>query len=183
MDQTLQDVGHSNLSFKKTFQVVLMHSVVGEPLTYIIWHHQALWLQFELSRVSGHSPHNPCKKKRSPRGGNGNLLQCSCLENPMDVLGCSPWGHRVEHHWATDHTESLTLMHKCQLFYWLLDIFQSLATAGKWFPKWFSMSTTWGVSSSPPPHSWSVSWTGAQKYAALMSSWWFWWSHGLENPL
>ena len=21
---------------------------------------------------------------RSPRGGHGNLLQCSCLENPMD---------------------------------------------------------------------------------------------------
>ena len=27
------------------------------------------------------------------REGNGNLLQCSCLENPMD----RPWGHRVGH--------------------------------------------------------------------------------------
>ena len=35
---------------------------------------------------------------KSPGGGNGNLLQYSCLENPMDILGCSPWGHRVGHH-------------------------------------------------------------------------------------
>ena len=32
----------------------------------------------------------------SPGEGNGNSLQCSCLENPMDRgarLGYSPWGH------------------------------------------------------------------------------------------
>ena len=34
---------------------------------------------------------------RSPGEGNGNLLQDSCLENPMDrgaSLGCSPWGRK-----------------------------------------------------------------------------------------
>ena len=34
---------------------------------------------------------------RSPRGGNGNPLQYSCLENPMDqrsLAGCSPWDRR-----------------------------------------------------------------------------------------
>ena len=32
---------------------------------------------------------------RPPGGGNGNPLQCSCLENPMDggaLAGYSPWG-------------------------------------------------------------------------------------------
>ena len=35
--------------------------------------------------------------RRSPREGNGNPFQYSCLENPMDrgaCLGYSPWGHR-----------------------------------------------------------------------------------------
>ena len=34
---------------------------------------------------------------RSPRGGNGNPLQCSCLENShgQRSLGdCGPWGHK-----------------------------------------------------------------------------------------
>ena len=34
---------------------------------------------------------------RSPGGGHGNPLQCSCLENPMDRgawQGYSPWGHK-----------------------------------------------------------------------------------------
>ena len=33
---------------------------------------------------------------RSPRGGHGNPLQYSCLENPlrqMSLAGYSPWGH------------------------------------------------------------------------------------------
>ena len=31
---------------------------------------------------------------RSPRGGNGNLLQYSCLENPRSLEVYSPWGHK-----------------------------------------------------------------------------------------
>ena len=34
---------------------------------------------------------------RSPGGGNGNPLQCFCLENPMDRgawWAYSPWGHK-----------------------------------------------------------------------------------------
>ena len=37
---------------------------------------------------------------RSPGGGNGNPLQCSCLENPhgqRSLAGCSPW---VAESWA-----------------------------------------------------------------------------------
>ena len=49
--------------------------------------------------------------ERSPGEGNGNPLQDSCLENPMDGgtwLGYSPWGCRVRHGWATSltHCES-----------------------------------------------------------------------------
>jgi len=34
---------------------------------------------------------------RCPGVGNGNPLQYSCLENPMDkrsLVGCGPWGHK-----------------------------------------------------------------------------------------
>ena len=43
---------------------------------------------------------------RSPGGGNGNPLQCSCLEKPMDRgawHGYSPLGHK-----ESDTTEQLT---------------------------------------------------------------------------
>ena len=42
---------------------------------------------------------------RSPGEGNGNPLQYSCLENPMDgrsLVGYSPWGQR-----ESDGTERL----------------------------------------------------------------------------
>ena len=43
---------------------------------------------------------------RSPGEGNGNPLQYSCLENPMDwtLVGCSPQGRK-----ELDTTEQLTL--------------------------------------------------------------------------
>ena len=31
---------------------------------------------------------------RSPGEGNSNPLQYSCLENSMDLVGYSPWGHK-----------------------------------------------------------------------------------------
>ena len=43
---------------------------------------------------------------RSPGGGHGNPLQCSCLENPhgqRSLAGLSPWGHR-----ESDTTERLS---------------------------------------------------------------------------
>ena len=42
----------------------------------------------------------------SPGEGNGSPLQCSCLENlhgQRSLEGCSPWGRRVGHDWATKH--------------------------------------------------------------------------------
>ena len=48
--------------------------------------------------------------------GNGNPLQCSCLENPMDRewTGCSPWG-RTESD-TTEATWQQQQMDKCFLF-------------------------------------------------------------------
>ena len=46
---------------------------------------------------------------RSPGEGNGNPLQYSCLENPMDRgtwLGYSPWGRKESD--TTEFTHSLT---------------------------------------------------------------------------
>ena len=43
---------------------------------------------------------------RSPGGGHGNPLQCSCLENPhgqKSLVGYSPWGHK-----ESDTTEQLS---------------------------------------------------------------------------
>ena len=40
---------------------------------------------------------------RSPGEGNGNLLQYSCLKNPMDLGGYHPWGLK-----ESDTTEQLT---------------------------------------------------------------------------
>ena len=52
--------------------------------------------------------------KRSPGGGNGNPLQYSCLENPMDRGawgGYSPWGYkRIGHNLVTKQQEQLPLI-------------------------------------------------------------------------
>ena len=43
---------------------------------------------------------------RYPEEGHGNPFQYSVLENPhgqRSLAGCSPWGHRVGHDWATKH--------------------------------------------------------------------------------
>ena len=46
---------------------------------------------------------------RSSGGGNGNPLQCSCLENSMDrgSRNPSPWGHKESD--MTEHTGMLLL--------------------------------------------------------------------------
>ena len=47
---------------------------------------------------------------RSPGGGRGNPLQCSCLENPMDRGAWWATGHRVTQSWTRPKGFS---MHKC----------------------------------------------------------------------
>ena len=50
---------------------------------------------------------------RSPGGGNGNPLQNSCLENPMDKspVGYNPWGHkRSDTTKATWHFQSYVVI-------------------------------------------------------------------------
>ena len=58
---------------------------------------------------------------RSPGEGNGNLLQYSCLENPMDTEepgGLQSMGsQRVGHDWVTSHTHTHT--HTRELSYLL----------------------------------------------------------------
>ena len=36
------------------------------------------------------------QRRRSPGEGNGSLLQCSCLENPMDGGAWGATGHGIE---------------------------------------------------------------------------------------
>ena len=52
----------------------------------------------------------------SPRGGNGNPLQYSCLEKfheQRSLVGYSPWGHN----WATEHTHIYNLcIVKCVIY-------------------------------------------------------------------
>ena len=45
---------------------------------------------------------------RSPREGNGNLLQYSCLENSTEkgTGGYSPWGHKELDMTETEHTHT-----------------------------------------------------------------------------
>ena len=43
---------------------------------------------------------------KTPGEENGYLLQCSCLKNPMDRVGYSPWGHK-----KLDTAERLTQPH------------------------------------------------------------------------
>ena len=38
--------------------------------------------------------------RRSPGGGHGNPLQCSCLENPLDRGACRATVHRVSKSWT-----------------------------------------------------------------------------------
>ena len=42
-----------------------------------------------------------CELGRSPVGGNGNPLQYSCLESPVDREAWWATVHRVGHDWAT----------------------------------------------------------------------------------
>ena len=39
---------------------------------------------------------------RSPGEGNGNPLQYSCLENPMDRGAYSPWDHKRSQTWLSN---------------------------------------------------------------------------------
>ena len=47
---------------------------------------------------------------RSPGGGHGNPLQCSCLQNPMDRGAWQATVHRVAK--KSDTTEAITCTHK-----------------------------------------------------------------------
>ena len=59
---------------------------------------------------------------RSPGGRHSNPLQYSLLKNPhgqRSLEGCSPWGHRVRHDWATKHS-STTKSGICPFVYYCM---------------------------------------------------------------
>jgi len=61
---------------------------------------------------------------RFPGGGHGNLLQYSCLENPMDRGTWRPTVHRVAKSQTqlkqlSTHTKDKSLSEKIQLGYWV----------------------------------------------------------------
>ena len=52
--------------------------------------------------------------RRSPGEGNGNPLQCSCLEKShrqRSLVCCSSWGCRVGHDWAHTYTCIIFKLH------------------------------------------------------------------------
>ena len=67
---------------------------------------------------------------RPPGEGNGNPLQCSCLENPhrqRSLAGCSQWGHK-----ELDTTERLSAQHSA--IYWITGIMPAVPHPGCHMP-------------------------------------------------
>ena len=69
-------------------------------INFLLYILKYFWIYYKEvpAGASGKEPAYHCKRckrcrfdpgsGRSPGGGNGNLLQCSCLENPMDREAC-----------------------------------------------------------------------------------------------
>ena len=77
---------------------------------------------------------------RSPGGGNGNLLQYSCLKNPIDRGAWWTTVHRsqrVVQDWATVHTHTHT--QKCTFLQFLN------TTSSSFWPIWFLVRTLFQV--------------------------------------
>ena len=53
-----------------------------------------------------------------PGVGNGNLLQYSCLGNPMDkaLVGYSPWGHKTRTQLSITHIVDNTVLYNWNQF-------------------------------------------------------------------
>ena len=70
--------------------------------------------------------------ERSPGGGNGNPLQYSCLENPIDREAWCAAVHGVVKSWTPLSNFTLSILHCCNLPQSLLT--QSLFLYTIWFP-------------------------------------------------
>ena len=67
------------------------------------------WLSSKESACNAGVAGSIPESGRFPGGGHGNSLRCSCLENPMDLVGYSPWGHkRVRHYSNLTHRTQCT---------------------------------------------------------------------------
>ena len=106
--------GAAEVRSPKTSPQNLLLISAGAPPTRCAWQSPSpLLCQFpggpdsEDSACSAGVPGSLLGSGRSPGEGNGNPLQCSCLENPTDrgsLVGYSPWGGK-----ESDMTERLTL--------------------------------------------------------------------------
>ena len=58
---------------------------------------------------------------RSPRGGNGNLPQSSCLENSLDrsLVGYSTGGHKESEHILSIHLTIIGNGRQNCIFFWI----------------------------------------------------------------
>ena len=93
---------HSFSNFSNPLNGILIHIFAKESqlchFPYLIWFGLPQWLSGkELTcnaRDAGDTGSIP-GSGRSPGGGRGNLLQYSCLENPMDVGAWRATVHRI----------------------------------------------------------------------------------------
>ena len=82
---------------------------------YTLWKFSLCWSYLYMGFPDGSGVKNPLanigdmdlilRLWRSPGEGKGNLLQCSCLENPIDRRTWkvnSSRGHKVRHDWTTE---------------------------------------------------------------------------------
>ena len=80
---------------------------------------------------------------RSPGGGHGNPLQCSCLENPMDRGAWWATVHRVPNSWTWPKWLG---MHTCKLL--LLELRSSSCLADSSSGQKVALESRWSVSAS-----------------------------------
>ena len=90
----------SSFASKVTVNVVFTVCYVKQSL-FLTWHisvfkyHLPWWLRSKESACYAGDPGSVPGSGRSPGGGRGNLLQYSCLENPMDRGAWRATVHRV----------------------------------------------------------------------------------------
>ena len=78
---------------------------VPHIITHVIKYYRAIFPGGSDGKASAYNAGDPGSipgSGRFPGEGNGNLLQYSCLENPMDGGAWCPWGHK-----ESDTTERL----------------------------------------------------------------------------
>ena len=119
----------ASLWFRRTFWWVC-----SETLSRTWWDDVWTWLDTPVGSDGDESTCNTGDlgsipgSGRSPREGNGNPLQYSCLENSMDrgAFGATVHGGWKESDWQNWVTNTLTFIH-CHLMRWCINLAGSLS--------------------------------------------------------